>query len=45
VEAIRLRANRLHVWKRGRRVASTAPVLPQIIVGDVPRSIEFVQQP
>jgi len=45
VEAIRLRATRLHVWKRGRLVASTAPVLPQIFVGDAPRTVEFVQQP
>jgi len=45
VEAIRLRAARLHVWKRGRLVASTAPVLPQIFVGDAPRTVEFVQQP
>jgi cytosine deaminase len=45
VEAIRLRATRLHVWKRGRPVASTAPVLPQIFVGDAPRTVQFVQKP
>jgi cytosine deaminase len=43
VEAIRLRATRLHVWKRGRLVASTPPVLPQIFVGETPRSVEFIQ--
>jgi cytosine deaminase len=43
VEAIRLRATRLHVWKRGRLVASTAPVLPQVFVGGTPRSVEFIQ--
>ena len=45
VEAIRLRANRLHVFRRGRLVASTAPVLPQIFVGDAPRTIEFTPRP
>jgi cytosine/creatinine deaminase len=42
VEAIRLRAHRLHVWKSGRRVASTAPVLPQLLAGGVPRAIDFL---
>ncbi|GAB3653679.1 amidohydrolase family protein [Ramlibacter alkalitolerans] len=45
VEAIRLRATRLKVFKRGRLVASTAPVLPQIVVGEVPRTIDFLRQP
>jgi cytosine deaminase len=30
VDAIRLRANRLAVWKRGRLVAETAPVAPEL---------------
>jgi cytosine/creatinine deaminase len=43
VEAIRLRATRLQVWKRGRLVASTAPVVPQIFVGAAPRAVHFSQ--
>jgi cytosine deaminase len=45
VEAIRLRATRLHVWKRGKLVASTTPVLPQVFVGAAPRTVTFVQNP
>ncbi|HET8748709.1 MAG TPA: amidohydrolase family protein, partial [Ramlibacter sp.] len=44
VEAIRLRAPRLHVWKRGRLVASTAPVLPQVFTGGAARPVEFMPQ-
>src|SRR5438093_11171081 len=44
VEAMRLRANRLQVWKSGRRVAATAPVVPQVFVGDTPRPVHFIQQ-
>ena len=31
VEAIRLRANRLRVWKRGRLLAQTDPVVPRLL--------------
>jgi cytosine deaminase len=30
VEAIRLRANRLKVWKKGALVAETAPIVPKL---------------
>jgi cytosine deaminase len=42
VEAIRLRATRLLVWKRGRLLASTPAVLPQVFVDGTARSIDFV---
>jgi len=45
VEAIRLRAPRLHVWKRGRRVASTAPVVPQVFDATGARPIHFTLEP
>jgi cytosine deaminase len=30
VEAIRLRANRLKVWKKGTLIAETAPIVPKL---------------
>ena len=39
VEAIRLRANRLKVWRKGRLLAETAPVLAQLHVADRPNAV------
>lgn len=32
IEAIRLRANRLKVWRKGRLLAETAPVVPRLLL-------------
>jgi cytosine/creatinine deaminase len=45
VEAIRLRAQRLFVWKRGQLVASTTPVVPQVFIGGSARPVHFTQNP
>jgi cytosine/creatinine deaminase len=42
VEAIRLRAPRLFVFKRGRLVASTAPVVPQVFTAGSARPVHFI---
>ena len=42
VEAIRLRANRLKVWRKGRLVAETAEVVARLRVEGRPENIAFV---
>jgi cytosine/creatinine deaminase len=42
VEAIRLRAPRLFVFRRGRLVASTAPVVPQVFTAGSARPVHFI---
>ena len=42
VEAIRLRATRLAVFRRGRRVASTAPATAQLNLPDRPANTSFM---
>ncbi|MDB5850159.1 MAG: cytosine deaminase, partial [Rhodoferax sp.] len=41
VEAIRLRATRLKVWKKGRLLAETAPVQPRLHVEGRPAATRF----
>ncbi len=41
VEAIRLRANRLKVWKKGRLLAETAPVAPRLHLEGRPGATRF----
>ena len=41
VEAIRLRANRLKVWRKGRLLAETAEVLPRLAVEGRPAHVRF----
>ena len=41
VEAIRLRANRLKVWKKGRLVAETAEVVTQLHLQERPTTVGF----
>jgi cytosine deaminase len=42
VEAIRLRANRLRVWRRGRLLASSAEARPSLHVPGRPSSVDFL---
>jgi cytosine deaminase len=42
VEAIRLRAPRLKVWRQGRLLAETAPVLPRLRVKGRPSQVDFM---
>jgi len=42
VEAIRLRAPRLKVWRQGRLLAETAPVLPRLQVQGRPAQVDFM---
>ena len=42
VEAIRLRAARLKVWKSGRLLAETAPVLPRLQLPGRPPQVGFL---
>ena len=42
VEAIRLRATRLKVWRRGRLLAQTGPVLPQLRLDGRPQEVTFL---
>ncbi len=41
VEAVRLRANRLVVWRRGKRVAGSAPVVSQLELPGRPVSVDW----
>ncbi|WP_096662464.1 amidohydrolase family protein [Polaromonas sp. AET17H-212] len=41
VEAIRLRANRLRVWKKGKQVATTADVVAMLKIPNRPNSVAF----
>jgi cytosine deaminase len=41
VEAVRLRANRLVVWRRGKRVAASAPAVSQIDLPGRPASVDW----
>jgi cytosine/creatinine deaminase len=42
VEAIRLRAPRLKVWRKGRLLAQSAPVATQLMVKDRPATVTFM---
>jgi cytosine deaminase len=42
VEAIRLRAPRLKVWRRGQLLAQTAPAATQLMVKDRPAAVSFM---
>ncbi len=42
VEAIRLRAPRLKVWRKGRLLAQTAPVATQLMVEGRPKAVNFM---
>ncbi len=42
VEALRLRANRLKVWRRGRLVASAAPAVSQLFLDQRPAQTQLV---
>ena len=42
VEAIRLRATRLHVLRRGAVVARTAPEAVSLELGDTRRTVDFL---
>lgn len=41
VEAIRLRATRLHVWRGGKRVASTPPATASLMLEGRPQTVDF----
>jgi cytosine deaminase len=41
VEAIRLRANRLKVWKKGKLVSQTAEVVARLQVAGRPGAVDF----
>ena len=41
IEAIRLRANRLMVWRKGKLVAETAEVLARLNIPNRPNSVVF----
>ena len=41
VEAIRLRATRLHVWRGGKRVASTPPATASLMLDGRPQTVDF----
>ncbi len=43
VEAIRLRANRLKVWKKGKLLAQTAPVVANLQLAGRPNAVGFLQ--
>jgi cytosine deaminase len=42
VEAIRLRATRLAVYRRGRRIAATAPAIAALALPTRPAGIDFL---
>ena len=42
IEAIRLRANRLKVWKKGKLVAETAELVATLRVGDRQQRVNFI---
>lgn len=42
VEAIRLRATRLHVWRGGKRVASTPPATASLMLEGRPQTVDFL---
>lgn len=44
VDAIRLRAARLKVWRRGRLVAESPPATAQLHLPDRPASVDFLQR-
>lgn len=44
VEAIRLRANRLKVWKKGTLVAETAEVVAKLNLLERPEKINFMRR-
>jgi cytosine deaminase len=41
VEAVRLRANRLRVWRRGRQVAASVPAVSQLSLPGRPASVDW----
>jgi cytosine deaminase len=41
IEAIRLRANRLKVWKKGKLVAETAEVVARLQLAGRPNTVGF----
>lgn len=41
VEAVRLRANRLRVWRRGRQVAGSVPAVSQLSLPGRPASVDW----
>lgn len=41
IEALRLRAARLHVFRDGREIASTPPVASTVVLGDERRTVAF----
>jgi len=41
IEAIRLRANRLKVWKKGKLLAETAEVVAELHVAGRPNAVNF----
>lgn len=43
VEAVRLRAPRLRVWRRGRQVAGTAPAVAQLDLPGRPASVDWTR--
>lgn len=43
VEAIRLRANRLKVWKKGALLAQTAEVVARLQLAGRPNAVDFSQ--
>ncbi len=42
IEAIRLRATRLKVFRKGKLVAETAPTIAQLHIGESPRTTEWI---
>jgi cytosine deaminase len=44
VEAIRLRAQRLKVWRKGQLLAQTAEVLPALSIPGRPNHVSFMPQ-
>jgi cytosine deaminase len=44
VEAIRVRAARLQVWRRGKRVASAAPAVSTLSIEGRPAQVDFMMQ-
>lgn len=45
IEAIRLRANRLKIWKKGKVVAETAEVVSGLHLGGRPDAVSFAATP
>ena len=45
VEAIRLRAHRLKVWRKGAVLAATAPSISRIFVAQSESAVDFLQRP